>query len=95
MAGVPAIFVAMLDAVLPQLEAGRPVISDELRFEVGEGRIAEPLRDLAAAMPDLSIGSYPFREGAVFGTSIVVRGTDAALVREAMERLRAIHRAVG
>lgn len=95
MAGVPAIFVAMLDAVLPRLESGRPVISDELRFEVGEGRIAEPLRDLAAAMPELSIGSYPFRDGAVFGTNIVVRGTDATLVREAMERLREIHRAIG
>lgn len=95
MAGVPAIFVAMLDAVLPQLESGLPVVSEELRFEVGEGRIADPLRDLAAEMPELSIGSYPFRDGGVFGTNIVVRGTDPALVREAMERLRAIHRAVG
>ncbi|MFJ6112962.1 competence/damage-inducible protein A [Agrococcus sediminis] len=95
MAGVPAIFVAMLDDLLPGLEAGSPVLSSELRFDVGEGRIAAPLRELAAEMPTLSIGSYPFRDDAGYGTNIVVRGTDPALVREAMERLRAIHDAVG
>ncbi len=95
MAGVPAIFVAMLEDLLPGLEAGSPVVSSELRFDVGEGRIAAPLRELAAEMPTLSIGSYPFRDDAGYGTNIVVRGTDPALVREAMERLRAIHDAVG
>ncbi|RWR25240.1 competence/damage-inducible protein A [Agrococcus lahaulensis] len=95
MAGVPAIFVAMLDDLLPGLEAGLPVVSSELRFDVGEGRIAAPLRELAAEMPTLSIGSYPFRDDAGYGTNIVVRGTDPTLVREAMARLRAIHDAVG
>lgn len=95
MAGVPAIFVAMLDDLLPGLEAGSPVVSSELRFDVGEGRIAAPLRELAAEMPGLSIGSYPFNDAGVYGTNIVVRGTDPALVREAMQRLRAIQDAVG
>ncbi|WP_405217848.1 competence/damage-inducible protein A [Agrococcus sp. Ld7] len=90
MAGVPAIFVAMLDAVLPALEAGSPMLSRELRFEVGEGRIAAPLRELAVAMPDLGIGSYPFQEGPVYGTNIVVRGTDADRIDHALERLRGI-----
>lgn len=95
MAGVPAIFVDMLDAVLPHLEAGRPVLSDELRFEVGEGRIAAPLRDLAAELSDLSFGSYPFHDGSVYGTNIVVRGTDQARIRHAVERLEAIRRSHG
>lgn len=90
MAGVPSIFVAMLETVLPTLEAGSPVLSEELRFEVGEGRIAAPLRDLAAEMDDLSVGSYPFRDGSVYGTNIVVRGTDPARIRQAIERLEAI-----
>lgn len=90
MAGVPAIFVAMLDAVLPELEAGSPMLSRELRFEVGEGRIAAPLRELAAAMPDLGIGSYPFHEGSIYGTNIVVRGTDSELIDQAIERLESI-----
>lgn len=95
MAGVPSIFVAMLDAVLPSLESGRPVLSRELRFEVGEGRIAAPLRDLAAEMPELGIGSYPFHSGSVYGTNIVVRGTDADRIDQAIERLEAIRRSHG
>ena len=80
MAGVPSIFVAMLAVVLPRLEAGTPRLSREVRFEVGEGRVATPLRRLAEEMPQLSIGSYPFRDGEIRGTNIVVRGTDPALL---------------
>ena len=93
MAGVPSIFVIMLDALLPTLVAGDPVQSREVRFEVGEGRIATPLRELAAAFPQLSIGSYPFSGGGAYGTSIVVRGTDVALIDAAVERLEALRRA--
>jgi molybdenum cofactor synthesis domain-containing protein len=87
MAGVPDIFVAMLDELLPSLDAGSPVLSREVRFDVGEGRIAAPLRDLAAELPSLSLGSYPFHDATGYGTNIVVRGTDAALIALAVERL--------
>lgn len=90
MAGVPSIFVAMLATVLPSLEAGVPRVSREVRFDVGEGRIATPLRALAEAMPELSVGSYPFREGDVYGTTVVVRGAEPALVDEAVTRLEEI-----
>ena len=90
LAGVPSIFVAMLDVVLPTLATGAPVHSREVRFEVGEGRVAAPLRTLAEEMPELSIGSYPFRDGEVRGTNVVVRGTDAALVEEAVARVTTI-----
>ncbi|UNX54779.1 molybdopterin-binding protein [Georgenia sp. TF02-10] len=93
MAGVPSIFVAMVAALLPTLRAGTPRQSREVRFEVGEGRIAAPLRELAATMPELSIGSYPFREGDVRGTNVVVRGTDPALLDAAVTRLEAIRAA--
>lgn len=92
MAGVPSIFVIMLEGLLPTLLAGDPVQSREVRFEVGEGRIATPLRELAAAFPQLSIGSYPFSGGRAYGTSIVVRGTDVALIEAAVERLEALRR---
>ncbi|WP_341358373.1 molybdopterin-binding protein [Georgenia sp. M64] len=95
MAGVPSIFVAMLTTILPTLEAGAPRLSREVRFAVGEGRIASPLRELAEAMPDLSVGSYPFREGELYGTNIVVRGTDEALLDEAVARLEEIRTQVG
>ncbi|PFG41028.1 molybdenum cofactor synthesis domain-containing protein [Georgenia soli] len=90
MAGVPSIFVAMVETVLPTLEAGAPRLSREVRFEVGEGLIAAPLRELADAMPELSFGSYPFREGEIRGTNIVVRGTEPALLDDAVARLETI-----
>lgn len=95
MAGVPAIFTAMLDVVLPTLAAGTPLLSQDVRFEVGESRIATPLRALAAEMPELSIGSYPFRDGDVHGTSIVVRGADAARVAAAVARLEELRASLG
>ncbi|GAA1643322.1 competence/damage-inducible protein A [Georgenia ruanii] len=94
MAGVPSIFVAMLAIVLPTLAAGTPRLSREVRFEVGEGRIASPLRGLAEEMPQLSIGSYPFRDGEIRGTNIVVRGTDPALLDEAVARLEELRATV-
>lgn len=94
MAGVPSIFVVMLDAVLPTLASGAPVRSREVRFDVGEGRIATPLRELAAVFPTLSIGSYPFAEPPVYGTNIVVRGTDAAALDEAVARLEELRSTV-
>ncbi len=90
LAGVPSIFVAMLDVVLPTLATGVPIRSREVRFEVGEGRIATQLRHLVEEMPRLSFGSYPFREEEVRGTYVVVRGTDAAQLEEAVARLESL-----
>lgn len=87
LAGVPHIFVAMLEELLPTLRAGTPVGSREIRFAVGESRIAGALRELVAAMPELSIGSYPYREGELHGTDVVVRGTDPALLDVAAAHL--------
>ncbi|WP_152189483.1 competence/damage-inducible protein A [Georgenia satyanarayanai] len=90
MAGVPSIFVAMLDAVLPTLAGGVPIRSREVRFEVGEGRVATQLRLLAEEMPRLGFGSYPFSEGELRGTNVVVRGTEDALLEDAVARLEAL-----
>jgi len=94
MAGVPSIFRAMLDALLPGLQAGVPRESREVRFEVGESRVAGPLRGLAERTPGLTFGSYPFSDGDLRGTNVVVRGTDPALLDEAVTRLEEIRRAV-
>jgi len=78
MAGVPRIFEAMVQSVMPRMTGGTPLVSDTLRCECGEGDIAIPLGQLANSHPGLSIGSYPF-QGADgrFGTNIVFRGADA------------------
>ncbi len=94
MAGVPSIFVAMLGVLLPTLAAGVPIHAREVRFEVGEGRVATRLRQLAEEMPELGFGSYPFSEGELRGTNVVVRGTDAALLDDAVARLHAVRAAL-
>ena len=90
MAGVPAVFQAMVASVLPTLTGGTPLMSQSLRILRGEGEIAGPLSELAAAFPDLSIGSYPFQHNGAFGANIVIRGQDGAQVDAAMTRLAAL-----
>lgn len=87
MAGVPTVFQAMVASVLPTLTGGAPMLSQTLRIERGEGDIAGPLSDIAAAFPDLSIGSYPFQHNGIYGSNVVVRGTDGVRVDQAMARL--------
>ncbi|OYU41116.1 MAG: competence/damage-inducible protein A [Pseudorhodobacter sp. PARRP1] len=87
MAGVPNIFEAMLASVLPKLTGGPPLLSQNLRVLRGEGEIAAQFGALAAAFPDLSMGSYPFTQNGAYGTNLVIRGTDAAQVSAAMVQL--------
>lgn len=91
MAGVPKIMQAMLEDVAPRLRTGAVVHARSLKVSgVGEGDVAAPLAAVAAAHPDLSLGSYPFGHGTVgeIGTSLVVRGRDAAAVEAAVAALQ-------
>ncbi len=90
MAGVPNIFQAMVASVAPKLTGGAPLLSQSLRVNRGEGDIAMAFGALAAEYPDLSMGSYPFIQNGAHGTNLVIRGTDAAQVGEAMTRLAAL-----
>lgn len=90
MAGVPAIFEAMVASVLPTLTGGDPLLSQMIDVPRGEGEIAQALKDLAAAYPALSFGSYPYQRNGAFGTQLVVRGTDAALLDRALVDLAAL-----
>jgi molybdenum cofactor synthesis domain-containing protein len=91
MAGVPAIMQAMLDDVAPKLATGAPMLVETIPAgSLFEGAYAVELGDLAAANPELSIGSYPaFRDGG-FHNEIVVRGKDAAKVAAAASAIGAI-----
>lgn len=83
MAGVPAVFQAMVEGLLPQLEQGRAVTSATVRVEQPESTVAPALTELAKTFPELSIGSYPFYDDTGYGTNLVVRGADPARVDEA------------
>lgn len=89
MAGVPEIFRAMAEGLLPKLQGGAPLVSETLQLWRAESDVAEQLGTIAASFPDLSMGSYPFTVDGKFGTNLVVRGNDPARVTRGMAALRA------
>ena len=89
LAGVPAVFRAMVAGLLPTLTGGDPLLSETLRICLPEGEIAGPLGVVAASWPDLSMGSYPFILNGAYGANVVIRGTDPAAVAAALADLRA------
>lgn len=91
MAGVPNIFQAMVASVLPGLTGGKPLLSRSLRVMQPEAALADSFGALAAAWPDLSMGSYPFVQDGAYGTNLVLRGTDPARLDAAMSALSALY----
>jgi len=85
MAGVPAIFQAMLDNVVPTLRAGTKLLSATVQCPYGEGVIGGPLGAVQKQHPDTIIGSYPKFQDGKFWTELVVRARTA----EALEAGRA------
>ncbi|GLS29438.1 molybdenum cofactor synthesis domain-containing protein [Mesorhizobium albiziae] len=85
MAGVPSIFQAMLDNVVPTLKTGAKLLSATVHCPLGEGMIGGPLADIQKAHPDTIIGSYPKYLDGTFWTELVVR----ARTKEALDAARA------
>lgn len=85
MAGVPAVFQAMLNAVLPTLEGGVPFDQRVMPFNCGEGDLAEGLSVIVNAFTQVSIGSYPKLKDGRFTVEIVLRSRDAQALDEASE----------
>jgi molybdenum cofactor synthesis domain-containing protein len=89
MAGVPNIFQAMVAGLLPRLAGGKPLISRNWQLMVAEAAIADDLRALAAAHPEVSLGSYPFVSEGRYGTNLVARATDRPALDAAFAALQA------
>jgi molybdenum cofactor synthesis domain-containing protein len=87
MAGVPRIMQVMLDAVLPSLDKGRPILTRAVRIDAPEGDVAQPLAALQYAHPEVQIGSYPFFEQKRLGTYVVLRATDTEALQSAYDAL--------
>lgn len=84
MAGVPSIFQAMLDNVVPTLRTGAKLLSATVPCPHGEGIIGGPLAEIQKAHPNTIIGSYPKYLDGTFSTDLVVR----ARTREALDAAR-------
>ncbi|GAA3075714.1 competence/damage-inducible protein A [Rhizobium viscosum] len=94
MAGVPQVFQAMVDNVLPMLKTGTPVLSLAIACPYGEGEIGTPLAAIQKAHPETSIGSYPRYVGQKFSTEIVVRGRSQDVIEAAGADVRAMIEAI-
>lgn len=88
LAGVPDVFRSMVEALLPRLAAGRPQVSQTIEVRRGESDVAEGLKEIADAYPDLSLGSYPFSDYGGWATNLVIRGLDPARVSQCMAELK-------
>jgi molybdenum cofactor synthesis domain-containing protein len=88
MAGIPAVLQAMMDEVVKMLPASRPVLSETIEANRGEGDVAAAAADIQNAYPSVRIGSYPYHDGKRFTTRLVLRSRDSdalAAARAAMD----------
>ena len=90
MAGVPQVFEAMVDAVLPTLKTGTPMLSKGVVSPFGEGDIGTPLAAVQRAHPETAIGSYPRYDGEKFSTEIIVRARNEAVLSAAVADVAAM-----
>ncbi len=84
MEGVPSIFQAMLDNVVPTLKTGTKLISATVQCPFGEGTIGDALGAIQKAYPDTIIGSYPKYLDGKFWTELVVRARSEAALAPAV-----------
>lgn len=90
LAGIPSVMQAMFDVLADRLRHGAPILSRTLTTDRREGEIAAGLTDIQARYPEVGIGSYPFFTAQKKGVNIVVRGTDAEKINDAVNDLRAL-----
>ena len=89
LAGVPSVMQAMLDSAVKSMKTGAVMLVETVEAgPVPEGRYGDALGKIAAAHPEVSIGSYPSFKDGRFSNQIVVRGKDEAAVAAALRRSR-------
>jgi len=91
MAGVPSVMQAMLDNAVKGLRTGQIMLVETIEASgLPEGRYGGPLGEIAAARPQVSIGSYPSYADGKFRNQIVVRGKDGEAVADARRAVEAM-----
>jgi molybdenum cofactor synthesis domain-containing protein len=90
MAGVPNIMLSMLEAIVPTLAQSSAYTSQSVSGFVPESIVAEGLAAIAARYPLLDIGSYPWQREGRWGTALVARGTDLAMIESAIQEILAL-----
>jgi molybdenum cofactor synthesis domain-containing protein len=95
MAGVPSIFQAMLDNVVPTLKTGQKLLATTVHCPYGEGAVAEALAAIQKAHPDTIIGSYPKSFDGKFSTDLVIRSRSPEALAAAEAEIAAMVAGLG
>jgi molybdenum cofactor synthesis domain-containing protein len=90
MAGVPSVFEAMLDDVLPRLKTGVQLKSVSIHCPFGEGVIGTPLGAIQKAHPQTVIGSYPKMVDGGYMVDLIVRARSEEHMQAAADAVRAM-----
>lgn len=95
LAGIPAVMQAMTKSLVTMLSGGVPVKSCAIDVHLTESAIAGPLGDIQDEYPEISLGSYPFFKDNIYGTSLVMRGTDGDKLSLVFGKVQSMVRALG
>ncbi len=91
MAGVPSVMQAMLDHAVKGIKGGALLLTATVEASnLPEGLYGDALREIAAARPQVSIGSYPSFSDGRFRNQIVVRAREDAALAEAKAAVEAM-----
>ena len=95
MAGIPRIMQQMMASLDGKLKRGVVVQSRSVTAYVSEGQIAKGLGAVQDRFSRVDVGSYPFQRQDRFGTTLVMRGSDAAELDAALADVVALIRSLG
>lgn len=96
MAGVPSVMRAMFDNIAPLLQAGPPIKMQAVHVAmIGEGVLAEGLREIQARFPDVEVGSYPFYRASGNGVAVVAKGTNEGRIKAAIDQVSRLMMGLG
>ncbi len=96
MAGVPLIMQEMISGFTRErIKGGAPLSSRSVTAYLSEGEVAKSLGEIQGRYPALDLGSYPFYRKDGYGTNLVMRGTDEALLDKMLKEVHAMIRALG
>ena len=95
MAGIPRIMQQMIASLNGKLKRGVVVQSRSVTAYVSEGQIAKGLGAVQDRFVRVDVGSYPFQRQDRFGTTLVMRGSDAAELDAALADVVALIRSLG
>lgn len=88
MAGIPRIMRAMMEAIIPQLPQGQPIMELTYTAFTSEGKISFGLEEIQNKYPNVDLGSYPFLQDGRSAVSLVARSFNTDALQQAGHEIR-------